>query len=413
MLAAQRERPAAAHEIVSTFTRQFEETLSSNRIDVCVGMWANAAMAFMVDSAGGRLRSVFDRTGVPLICYWLDAPMWAHDGKIPGMLAGRGGEVFRSPRLFHVINNAGTAMEMRRVLGMPNVAPLSYGINPDVFTPHAEATKEFDLVFSFGPGDPAPTALMLEELERASPDARKIRGSVSEGLLPALGEMIGRWPSGLRDSAGELLELMLALQLERRDMPMLLRVDAARAARPALVGAIEHMTTDVVLWSDVTMTLRRVETWERAFTYSFLSRHLKCASFGQGDVDAWGCRGQNLGHVAWDEQARAYSRGWIGLNVMRWQDDVGLNVKPYEITASGAALLCEHRTGLNESFTIGVEALEFCDPADALKQAREVLAQPERLRAIADAGRARTLSAHTWSRVAAKMVGMIPAGVVG
>jgi spore maturation protein CgeB len=144
------------------------------------------------------------------------------------------------------------------------------------------------------------------------------------------------------------------------------------------------------------MAVRGVEQFERAFVVSYLSRRFNCATFGSGDYSAWGCRAHRFGELAYEDQAKVYSRGRIGLNVGRWQDDAGLNLKSYEITASGAACLCGWRNGFNESFVDGVEAVSFRSPADAAQKARELLAAPSRLASVAAAGRERTLREHTW-----------------
>jgi spore maturation protein CgeB len=140
-----------------------------------------------------------------------------------------------------------------------------------------------------------------------------------------------------------------------------------------------------------------VERLERAFTITYLSRRFRCAVFGSGDYSAWGCTAHRFGELAYDDQAKAYARGRIGLNVGRWQDDQGLNLKPLEISASGCACLCAWRTGFDEMFADGKEAASFRTPAQAALTARELLESPSRLAAMADAGCARTRRDHTWS----------------
>lgn len=85
-------------------------------------------------------------------------------------------------------------------------------------------------------------------------------------------------------------------------------------------------------------------------------------------------------------------------------DCIGLNLKPYEITASGACLLCDRRPGFDEVFEEGVEAVGFADPAEARRRAGELIADPARARRIAEAGRARTLRDHTWTSAAPELV---------
>lgn len=408
LMRAQATFPQAAQPIASAFTLAFERFLTSNAIDICMGMWANAALAFVQDlDANGHIRTAFDRARVPLMCYWYDAPFWAHEGKFPEFLQTPQGQSVRSHNLFHVVNNAGTALEMSRVLGLKNVIPMPYGIDPRAFTPDQDAPREFDIVFSYGPGDPPPSPLMLEQLDLLEPNVRAIRTSVAESLSGVFRELVTRFPAALHEQAAELIRFMTTLQLERRDTPMLLRIDGLSDACSHLRSAIDHLLSDLPLYTELGMTLRRIENWERAFTYSYLSRHFKCASFGQGDPDAWHAEGTHLGPLDMHQQSKAYSRGHIGLNVMRWQDDIGLNVKPYEITASGAALLCARRTGLEDQWILGKEALAFTTPAEARQVAAQALQDPDALHALANAGRQRTLQDHTWTSVAGRLASII------
>ena len=74
-----------------------------------------------------------------------------------------------------------------------------------------------------------------------------------------------------------------------------------------------------------------------------------------------------------------------------------MNLKPFEITASGAACLCAWRAGFDDCFKKGEEAVSFRSPTEAAGKARELLESPATLAAIAERGHARTLADHTWS----------------
>ena len=143
--------------------------------------------------------------------------------------------------------------------------------------------------------------------------------------------------------------------------------------------------------------IRQLESWRRPFVISYLSRHFTCGLFGEGNLEAWGAETTPLGYVTHEEQARTYCRGRVGLNVMRWQDDVGLNLKPLEIAASGVACLCERRPGLDEVFEPGREIIAFDTPGEARRLLAGLLDDAEKRRIIADAGRQRVLRDHTWT----------------
>ena len=119
-----------------------------------------------------------------------------------------------------------------------------------------------------------------------------------------------------------------------------------------------------------------------------------------------------IGPVPYDAMSGVYARGRLALNVMRWQDDVGLNLKPLEITASGVPCLCERRAGLDGLFEIGTEIESFDSPATLARTARVLLADEDRRVALAEAGRARTVRDHTWARWASSVCRFVRPGVV-
>lgn len=390
--------PRAKPKVMSDLSVVVANLIRSNRIDLSIGMWANGLFSVTHASVEGRLVPFFEAVRCPHVMFWLDAPQWAHSGtfrqhfRLP---------LLRSGALLSVINNPGTAREMTDVLGFGNVMARSYGVNEAVFRPHPGEKREFDAVFGLGPGDPRPTPTMLEELEKDEPDVARIRHEQGERVTPEVAALLSKLPADRVSPAAarELAHALVRAQLASRDSPMLDRMDALRRDADAPLGAaIDALRADAGLYVEVTMKVRSVENWERAFTFAHLARRFRCAAFGTGSLAAWGADIRHLGDLPYDGMARAYSRAAIGLNVMRWQDDQGLNLKPFEITASGAACLCAKRVGLDALFDDGREITAFTTPGEARRKAAELLKEPDRLRAIAEAGRARTLRDHTWTR---------------
>ena len=64
----------------------------------------------------------------------------------------------------------------------------------------------------------------------------------------------------------------------------------------------------------------------------------------------------------------------------------------------GACLLTESARNLPGLFEPGVEVVTYDDGDDLVAQCRALLADPDRLEAIAAAGRARTLRDHTYAK---------------
>lgn len=403
------------HRMMSEFTAMVRGMIAHNRIDLTVAMWANALTSLTAAAApDGRVQSLFDILDVPHVCYWLDAPHWAHEGLALRLITSAAGELMRSSRIHHVINNPATAAEMRELMGFAHVHPLSYGINEEIFYPR-DVAPEFDVVLAIGPGDPTPTKLALSLLDSAEPDFEPLRHEAAERLRPRLREIASRLAAGPHDHApSSLIEQLLRSQLANRHVPMFTRLRGIVTGDSSLTACGMRLCRDPLLYVELTSIVRSIEWAERAFTFAALCRRFRCATFGPGGdgLSPWlagGPAAHHLGMLDWDAQALAYSRSRIGLNVMRWQDDHGLNVKPYEITASGAACLCARRAGIEAVFEADREVAVFEGPSHAIRTCEALLSDDRRRESLARAGRDRTSREHTWTAVAGRMVQAITA----
>ena len=368
----------------------FAETLQAfvafNRIDACVSMWGNGVEAAPLYEG----KSFFEHIRRPILMHWLDAPQWADSPVLETPAA-----VYNGPFSFHIINNEATASEMAGVLGFENIFTVGNAASPSSFRPRPVDKKDFDIVFAIGSDNTQPTDRMLAELERDEPNVAAIRTEQVEVVRPRLREILSdTWKSP--GSVDVFLDRVLAVRMDRRDAPVLEQVsEIARTERdlaPGILGLLEDRNRYVKF----SMTLRTMENWERAFTFVYLARHFRCATFGLSrPFTAWPGRWEHLGELPYTEQSAAYSRSWFGLNVMRWQDDVGLNLKPFEITLSGAALLQGYRSGIEKYFDAS-QAVVFRTPQEARARVSRLLADSDEVRRIAVAGRTRSLAQHTW-----------------
>lgn len=401
--------PGRRPQLAQQATAQIAGAIGAQRIDLSVAMWSNALSLLSHSRSSERAIPCFEAMTPPSphLMIWLDAPHWAQGGTVPRVLPSG---LFKSPWLFSVVNNESTAEEMRKVLGFAHARGLPYGVCEKTFRPapaRPMKDREFDLAFALGPGDEPPSDIMREELERERPDEQRIRLDVSAGVRPGLKELAGRGPGGLRDAMATLLERLLDEQLADPHRGPLARLADLTQREPGLREAGEALVGEPGLFIDATTAVRRVEWWRRAFTFAFLSRRLTCVLMGAPNLEGWGCPAHAVGHVPHEEQAATYSRARIGLSIVRWQDDVGLNIKPFEVTASGCVGLVGRRAGLSALWTPDEEIVAFDDAGDALARARALLAQPERLEAIGAAGRARTLRDHTWRTRVGEITGEI------
>jgi spore maturation protein CgeB len=75
-----------------------------------------------------------------------------------------------------------------------------------------------------------------------------------------------------------------------------------------------------------------------------------------------------------------------------------VNMRMYETTGSGAALVTESKSNLQDLFSVGTEVMAYNNIDEAVDTAVSLLADPDRLAALARAGQQRTLRDHTYDR---------------
>lgn len=380
-----RERPREEGAIRSAFAAQLRDAIRTRKIDLVVAMWANGVTSLPAVQVDGRARSFFDEIGCPHLLYWLDAPHWAHNGQVPAW-ASTG--LFEGDRLHHVVNNEGTAEEMRRILRFKHVSAVPNGVSTTQFAPPEPRPEiEFDLVFVLGAGEQPPSPKMLAEIENEEPDIEGIRQ-----------EIAARMRQKLHNHDGGLVEALLQSQLDQREVPMMTRIDAIRSRHPELAAPIDALLANTRMFIDVTATIRRIDNWYRAFVFCWLDRRFKCLRVGGGELPGWPVRGESVGYETdAHRQSFHYARGLAGLSVMRWQDDVGVHLKPLEISASGVPCLCMRRPGIEAMFSDGEEILVFESlprAAELLKRLKSESGWRERIGAAA---LERVRREHTWS----------------
>lgn len=382
----------------SFYASHLASLVRTHRCELVLTLWIDPLMLLPWAQRDGRLVSVFGSMGVPALHYWLDAPFWAYGGALlPVFDRSR----FTDPMHIHVVNNPGTAAEMRTVLNMHSVISAPYGIDAATFRPWDEIDTDLELTINTGPGDPPPTPRMLSELQRDDPDVDAIRREEGERAAPRLKALLR--DVGIEGHAADGVgEAWIGEQLRDPDRPMLEKFRAALNGGEA--SGVDHVLmrtpASPVHWARATSLVRNCDRWQRAFTTAYLSRRFKCALVGGGaermKSAGWPLRGVCAGSVAYHELSAWYSRAHAALNVMRYQDDIGMNIKGLEAAASGALVLERARSGLLERFTPGDEVLSFTGPGEASAMLRDALDHPARLREIARAGRERAIREHTW-----------------
>jgi spore maturation protein CgeB len=83
--------------------------------------------------------------------------------------------------------------------------------------------------------------------------------------------------------------------------------------------------------------------------------------------------------------------------------DFANNMRLYEATGCGAALVTDRKTNLQELFDVGSEVVDYGDPAECLARIEGLLNEPSRCAEIGAKGQARTCNGHTYVQRTAEL----------
>jgi spore maturation protein CgeB len=126
----------------------------------------------------------------------------------------------------------------------------------------------------------------------------------------------------------------------------------------------------------------------------YLARFFRVGVFGS-DWSSVGIGGG--GWVDYANQAAAYARGKVAINISQAGEEEGVSHKPFQIAAAGVPMVHIHRRGLDELFDVGREIEAFATPRQARDTVAALLNDPKRRTAMAAAARSRLERDHTWS----------------
>jgi spore maturation protein CgeB len=126
----------------------------------------------------------------------------------------------------------------------------------------------------------------------------------------------------------------------------------------------------------------------------------------QGDVG----NARSIGDVPFNSFARAISAARINLNVTRRSHatvPLSSTCRPFELAATGAAIVSNPHEGIEQWFTPGSELLVVKDEAEALAAYRELLADPALAAAMGARARERVLDEHTYAHRARRLLQLV------
>jgi spore maturation protein CgeB len=126
----------------------------------------------------------------------------------------------------------------------------------------------------------------------------------------------------------------------------------------------------------------------------------------QGDVG----RARLLGDVPFNAFARAISAARINLNITRRSHATvpgSSTCRPFELAASGAAIVSNPHAGIEEWFDVGSELLVVGDADEALAAYRALLDDPAQAEEMGTRARERVLAEHTYRHRAARLLDLV------
>src|SRR5207248_3852952 len=303
---------------------------------------------------------------------------------------------FRSANCFHSVKTRAHANELNRILGWPNCFDCALACDPDQIRPAAiEDEPEFDVVAIYG-GTPKLRDQLKPFLDSEDPDPREIMLSYVDDIRAGLDAI---WKSDAPESLRpQLAALASKLLTERLNNPL----KASAWHLPALANefpvAMRWLTINHQSYFKMTAQLYKVRAWLRHFMPAYLARHFRVGIFG-GDWTGMGCSKGQWGSNGWVDLSdipKVLTKGKVTLNLSANYDEEGITAKPFEIAASGVAMLHNEQTLLPDFFDIGTEAFAFATPRQARQIVQHLIEDPEKRRAVGAAARTRLENDHSW-----------------
>ena len=146
---------------------------------------------------------------------------------------------------------------------------------------------------------------------------------------------------------------------------------------------------------------------DRIRLLEYLAERIRLNVWGMGidqvaaDSPLRGCyRGQAWGR----EMFAIFRRSQIVINQhIGIAGDFANNMRLYEATGCGAALVTDRKENLQELFQVGSEVVDYADPAECLARIEELAGDPARRAEIGHKGQVRTCSGHTYLQRTAEL----------
>jgi spore maturation protein CgeB len=256
--------------------------------------------------------------------------------------------------------------------------------------------------------------VMIAQIEAFQPDvilnqvmhfvsAQSLRSLVSKRCL-LVGQIAAPWHGPEDDLAYDLIVTSLpnfVQQFERRGIRTFYN---QLGFSPDVLASVPEAERDLAVTFVGTLSSHHAD---RIRLLENLAKRTSLNIWGMGieevseDSPIRGCyRGQAWGR----EMFAIFRRSQIVINQhIGIAGDFANNMRLYEATGCGAALVTDRKTNLQELFDVGSEVVDYGDPAECLARIEGLLNEPSRCADIGAKGQARTCSGHTYVQRTAEL----------
>jgi hypothetical protein len=256
--------------------------------------------------------------------------------------------------------------------------------------------------------------VMIAQIEAFRPDvilnqvmhfvsAESLRSLVGKRCL-LVGQIAAPWHEPEDDLAYDLIATSLPNYVQRFERRGVRTFYNQLGFAPSVLANVPEGTRDLAVTFVGTLSSHHAD---RIRLLEYLAERTRLNVWGMGidevaeDSPIRGCyRGQAWGR----EMFAIFRRSQIVIN-----QHIGIaggyanNMRLYEATGCGAALVTDRKENLRELFDVGSEVVDYGDPAECLARIEELVSDPARRAEIGRKGQAGTCGRHTYVQRTAEL----------
>lgn len=285
----------------------------------------------------------------------------------------------------------GFSGKLRRLLGRGKELPAQLAAMPDwtrnVLTAQIEAFR--------------PDVILNQAMHFVS--AESLRFLAGERCL-LVGQIAAPWHEPEDDLAYDLIATSLPNFVQQFEQRGIRTFYNRLGFAPSVLTSVPEAEREFAVTFVGTLSTHHAE---RIRLLEYLAERTRLNIWGMGieeiskDSPIHGCyRGQAWGR----EMFAIFRRSQIVIN-----QHIGIagrfanNMRLYEATGCGAALVTDRKANLDELFAVGSEVVDYSEPAECLARIEELLSDLARCAEIGRNGQARTCSRHTYVQRTAEL----------